>query len=944
MNITNYLLFNCSSSSIQNWKISFVNNQRALIYSLSASGNITLSYQLLSEDCSTTKQLRNKNTILFPQITFVTSNSLLATWIERERSIDNAIGHGVYLDLVGNAISSPFQLSDQDANFAVPSSVQLSENHLATLWIEQSASSSLIKANNARQTTFNSSQNILISNNTAGSILFSTLSASTNNILIAWQKQINSTNNDWDVYAQFYDFNLANLSQPTRINDYTNDIQGRPAVASTNNTFLISWNSGGQIDNADIFFKILDNNGNIILPETLANTYTLGSQNIPQVAGVNGIYGIVWTSNGQDGDQGGIYTQLLYSNGTKIGNELRLNSETVGSQRLPQVWVEDDNLAFGWLSPYLGRDVLYGARIDTRQFLNTTLTNSQIQTWSVSGTHTPSQTLTESISETKPTAILTHSATLTLTPTTSATQSTTATFTPTTSTSRTVSTSCTQESSDTLTSEYSNTSTPTDTFSRTFTTASIIQNPKQDSPQESISNTKTKDYSLTNIETSPTASSTKTSLTNIETSPTASTTKGADTHVILVQNHTQQDPVIPKSVVKSIDTISQVTSVVSFSLPNAILSQRVSMSYNVAACKSSNEDFVSQPLDWPDSPLQFTIGDTSLKYIDGALAGTWLLRIGAFILHLGASKKFSPEKVHFPGGQILVTMFFYSSTALLETTMFRFGTPGEKVSATFSLLSQLSLPIVAGYKLLNPSQFKAFATPAPDNPWLYDKIRSLFVFLPEHYFLTQWSSKPIGYIKRLGDLFEGYKKGYQWFVALEMFTSLAQGVTTGFASKGTTNYCSETLIAMTTIQAAYTTMVIFTLPAATVGANVLLVSVSTLQLSYLAASLAQHYIPSLKDNNAVQTFIEVTPTVIQVSLAIISVIDIVSFCYKITVPTTTHANSQLLDHGVPLQDFDMPLLQIVATTATHDIITPDEVELFVSTQVSGRGTPIEVIL
>jgi hypothetical protein len=525
MNITNYLLFNCSNSSIQNWKITFVNNQRALIYSLSASGNITLSYQLLSEECSTTQQLRNKNTIIFPQITLLTPHNLLATWIEREKSSDNAIGHGLYLDLSGNAISAPFKLSDQDVNFLVPSSVQLSENNLATLWIEQSASASLIKANNARQTTFNSSQNILIANNTAGSLLFSTLTASTNKILIAWQKQINSTNNDWDVYTQFYDFNFANLSQPTRINDYTNDVQGRPAVASTNNTFLISWNSGGQIDNADIFFKILDNNGNIILPETLANTYTLGSQNIPQVAGVNGIYGIVWTSNGQDGDQGGIYTQLLYSNGTKIGNELRLNSETIGSQRLPQVWVEDDNLAFGWLSPYLGRDVLYGAKIDTKQFLDTTPTHSQTQTlsdtskskkYSQSSTQTASdtptldtdsQSKTQTLSETSPTETDSRSRIQTLsdTPTSEIdSQSKTQTLSE-TSPTETDSRSKTQTLSDTPTSKIDSQSktqtlsktSPTETDSRSrIQTLSDTPTSEIDSQSKTTSDTPTIEHTI----------------------------------------------------------------------------------------------------------------------------------------------------------------------------------------------------------------------------------------------------------------------------------------------------------------------------------------------------------------------------------------------------------------------------------------------------------------
>jgi hypothetical protein len=100
-----------------------------------------------------------------------------------------------------------------------------------------------------------------------------------------------------------------------RVNTYTTGEQRRPAVASWANGFVVAWESDGQDgDQAGIFRQVL-----------------------------------VWQSEGQDGDQGGVFM------GSLSGGEFRVNSYTTSSQGAPAVAVDPaGNFVVVWAS--LGQD------------------------------------------------------------------------------------------------------------------------------------------------------------------------------------------------------------------------------------------------------------------------------------------------------------------------------------------------------------------------------------------------------------------------------------------------------------------------------------------------------------------------------------------------------------------------------------------------------------
>ncbi len=103
--------------------------------------------------------------------------------------------------------------------------------------------------------------------------------------------------------------------------------------------------------------------------EFQVNTYTPGDQNSPDVAvSTTGDFIIVWGSNGQDGDQGGIRAQRYASTGSQIGSEFQVNTFTVGPQSGPGVAVDGNgNAVVVWFSNGQdgSSDGMFGQRYDS---------------------------------------------------------------------------------------------------------------------------------------------------------------------------------------------------------------------------------------------------------------------------------------------------------------------------------------------------------------------------------------------------------------------------------------------------------------------------------------------------------------------------------------------------------------------------------------------------
>ena len=148
------------------------------------------------------------------------------------------------------------------------------------------------------------------------------------------------------IYAQRYDADLNRVGEDMEIVNFgdTGDVVvpfHGPAVAmDPAGNFIVAWTK--LTGDADIYARRFYADGNPAGPAFRVNSYTTSYQRGVDVAmDRRGNAVIVWTSNGQDGSNLGIYGQLYDGTGQPVDNEFQVNEYTTGEQRDPAVAMSD---------------------------------------------------------------------------------------------------------------------------------------------------------------------------------------------------------------------------------------------------------------------------------------------------------------------------------------------------------------------------------------------------------------------------------------------------------------------------------------------------------------------------------------------------------------------------------------------------------------------------
>lgn len=168
------------------------------------------------------------------------------------------------------------------------------------------------------------------------------------NYVVTWQSGMgeqNGQDGDWSgIFAQRYDYTGTPLGVEFQVNTVINNAQDHPSVAMNDDgKFVIMWESPHGGTEFDVYGQRYDQLGNPIGPEFLVNTYADSRQSYPSVAMNNEeIFVAVWQSYGQDGSGLGIFAQRFDSTGTPVGAEFQVNSETSGNQSSPSVAMNND--------------------------------------------------------------------------------------------------------------------------------------------------------------------------------------------------------------------------------------------------------------------------------------------------------------------------------------------------------------------------------------------------------------------------------------------------------------------------------------------------------------------------------------------------------------------------------------------------------------------------
>ena len=125
-------------------------------------------------------------------------------------------------------------------------------------------------------------------------------------------------------------------------------------ASARNGSFVVVWSSDGQDgDGGGIFGQRFNSDGRRLGPEFQVNTEEAGEQVDPSVSvNARGDFAVVWTSHGQDGSDDGVFLQLFGAAGRRVGGETQVNVESRGRQSRPAVAVaRDGGVVAVWEGP-----------------------------------------------------------------------------------------------------------------------------------------------------------------------------------------------------------------------------------------------------------------------------------------------------------------------------------------------------------------------------------------------------------------------------------------------------------------------------------------------------------------------------------------------------------------------------------------------------------------
>ncbi|NHI94372.1 MAG: hypothetical protein EAX96_17905 [Candidatus Lokiarchaeota archaeon] len=151
----------------------------------------------------------------------------------------------------------------------------------------------------------------------------------------------------YGVYATIFDIMGNNLTNEFRVNSNIINSQEDPSINTLNDTtFVVSWSSYEQ-DGSDygVYATVFDSSGTNLTNEFRVNVYTSGNQVIPCVSSVNNTaFIVVWMSDGQDGSSWGIYAIVYNSVGLMLTSEFCVNTYKNNAQYNPTISVLNETV------------------------------------------------------------------------------------------------------------------------------------------------------------------------------------------------------------------------------------------------------------------------------------------------------------------------------------------------------------------------------------------------------------------------------------------------------------------------------------------------------------------------------------------------------------------------------------------------------------------------
>jgi hypothetical protein len=164
-----------------------------------------------------------------------------------------------------------------------------------------------------------------------------TAMTSVGDFVVAWSSygQDGSTTG---VFARRFNSAGTALGADFQVNAYATGVQSAPSVGiESDRDFVVAWRSNGQDGSENgVFARRFNSAGSALAAEFQVNVFTLNSQNYPAVAMASGgAFVVAWESQGQDGQNYGVFARRFNSAGVSQASEFLANGFTMNAQRSP---------------------------------------------------------------------------------------------------------------------------------------------------------------------------------------------------------------------------------------------------------------------------------------------------------------------------------------------------------------------------------------------------------------------------------------------------------------------------------------------------------------------------------------------------------------------------------------------------------------------------------
>ena len=199
-----------------------------------------------------------------------------------------------------------------------------------------------------------------------------TVAATEDGALVVFQAEerigVRQPGNDEEIFVQRLDADGVATGEPILVNGLTRGAQAEPAIAATaEGSFWVVWSGRGAGDRQGVFGQRFAADGTPNGDALRINQVVGGQQSRPAVAlAADGTATVVWQGAG-DTDAAGIWMQRFAADGSRLGDQVQVNTTTEGIQAYPSVGVDaEGNSVVAWSSRHEDGDAwgVFARRFD----------------------------------------------------------------------------------------------------------------------------------------------------------------------------------------------------------------------------------------------------------------------------------------------------------------------------------------------------------------------------------------------------------------------------------------------------------------------------------------------------------------------------------------------------------------------------------------------------